>query len=53
MNRAGFAGGSNSFVTGMKIPVPMSGPGSRIRVYGATIRDRGTRRGQADLYDEL
>ncbi len=31
-----------AFVTGMKILVPKFGLDSRIRVYGATIRDRGT-----------
>lgn len=31
-----------ALVTGMKIPVPMFGPDSCIRVYAASIRDRGT-----------
>ena len=33
---------SIGFVTGMQIAVPMFGPDSRISVYAASIRDRGT-----------
>lgn len=32
----------SSFVTGIQVLVPMFGPGIRIRVYVASLRDRGT-----------